>query len=144
MKLDEEKFELRLKQSLDKQAITEVLYRYAEGIDTRNWKVLRSCFIDDVAADYGDVGKWYSADAITEAMEDLHRDMGHTLHRVGNVLIEFHGDAARSRSYVHALLNETPEGAKLIQAYGIYRDHFVKKQGVWKISERKFTLIAMR
>lgn len=41
-----------------RQAASDLLIRYATGIDTRNWDLLRSCFTDDCEADYGDVGQW--------------------------------------------------------------------------------------
>ena len=37
----------------DHDLITDVLVRYATGIDTRNWPLFRTCFTDDVQADYG-------------------------------------------------------------------------------------------
>ena len=143
MVIDAEIDAAKLRKSIDRQAIADLLYRYADGIDRRNWDVLQSCFTEDVAADYGEVGKWYSAKEITEATVELHKNMGPTLHRISNVVVDFHGDAAPSRSYVHAVLNEDKAGSRVIQAYGHYSDQLVRQKAGWKISERKFTLVAM-
>jgi hypothetical protein len=51
----------------DHELIGEVLVRYATGIDTKDWSLFRTCFTDDVLADYGDIGVW-NGDAITEYM----------------------------------------------------------------------------
>lgn len=54
--------------------ISELLVRYATGIDRRDWGLLRSCFTDDVAADYGDVGVWHGVDELVGA--GAHRGPG--------------------------------------------------------------------
>jgi len=33
---------------LDRAAISDVLIRYATGVDTRDWPLLRSCFTDEI------------------------------------------------------------------------------------------------
>ncbi len=42
----------------DEQEIAKLLLRYATAIDGRDWPLLRSCFTDDLQADYGDFGAW--------------------------------------------------------------------------------------
>jgi len=37
----------------DHELITDVLVRYATGIDTKDWTLFRTCFTNDVSADYG-------------------------------------------------------------------------------------------
>ena len=46
-------------------AVTDVLVRYASGIDRRDWDLFRTCFTDDCEADYGEIGVWHGADVIT-------------------------------------------------------------------------------
>ena len=53
----------------DKEQITEVLIRYATGIDSKDWVLLRTCWTEDVDVDYGEVGRYSGADAITGLME---------------------------------------------------------------------------
>ena len=65
----------------DHDLITDVLVRYATGIDTKDWPLFRTCFTDDVHADYGpDVGEWNDVDSITEYMTVMHKDMLDTKH----------------------------------------------------------------
>ena len=55
-----------------RQDVADVLVRYATGIDRRDWALFRTCFTPDCEADYGDIGVWHGADAITEWMEKSH------------------------------------------------------------------------
>lgn len=127
----------------DEQAIAEVLTRYATGIDRRDWALLRSCFTGDVHADYGDTGVWDGGDAITDAMEHLHADMGHTLHRLTNMTIAVDGDAATARTYVDARLL-TADGTHRIEAAGFYDDQLVPAADGWRIARRVFTMVDTR
>ena len=73
----------------DHELITDVLVRYATGIDTKDWPLFRTCFTDDVHADHGpDVGMWNDVDEITEYMTVMHRDMRDTKHMLSNFAIE--------------------------------------------------------
>ena len=38
---------------LARQAMVDSFYKYAEGLDTRNWAQVRGCFADEVFIDYG-------------------------------------------------------------------------------------------
>jgi 3-phenylpropionate/cinnamic acid dioxygenase small subunit len=94
-----------------KQDIAEVLVRYATGIDRRDWDLFRSCFAADCVAEYEAIGTWESADAITDFMVAAHAAMGHTMHRISNIVIDVHadGDRAVTRSSVDGVLM-APDG----------------------------------
>ena len=72
----------------DKEQIAEVLIRYATGIDSKDWPLLRSCWTDDVDVDYRQLGRFTGADAIIEVMARLHESMGPTYHRLSNFVID--------------------------------------------------------
>ena len=123
------------------QAVTDVLVRYASGIDRRDWELLRSCFTDDCVADYGEIGAWSSGDEITEWMRQTHEPCGYTLHRITNVAVSANGDrAAAARSYVDAIvmMGDNIHGA---HAVGFYVDEFVNTDDGWKFSRRHFTTV---
>ena len=65
----------------DKEQIAEVLIRYATGIDSKDWPLLRSCWTDEIDVDYQQLGRFTSADALTDVMRQLHENMGPTYHR---------------------------------------------------------------
>jgi 3-phenylpropionate/cinnamic acid dioxygenase small subunit len=123
-----------------RQDVADVLVRYATGIDRRDWPLLRSCFTDDCASDYGDIGVWRGGDAITEWMERTHEAMGHTMHRITNPAITPNGDGVAARSYVDALLMAA-DGRTGVRAAGFYEDELVNTDDGWKIARRRFTLV---
>ena len=47
--------EAALRQMLERQAIEEVLLRYASTIDYKDYATLRTLFCDDIRGQYGDV-----------------------------------------------------------------------------------------
>lgn len=123
--------------------VADLLVRYASGIDRRDWALLRSCFTDDCAADYGDIGRWKSGDEITEWMQKTHDPLGHSLHRITNSSFAWEGEAVAVRSYVDALvlLADNVRGA---QSAGFYDDLVVRVGSEWKIARRSFTMVRLQ
>jgi SnoaL-like domain len=121
----------------DKAQIADVLIRYATGIDFKDWPLLRTCWTDDVDADYGEVGTYSGVDAITELMERLHSDMGPTYHRLSNLAITVDGERATARSYVYAHLQAVADNpASWVEALGHYDDELVRTPQGWRIAKR--------
>ena len=126
-----------------KQDIAEVLVRYTTGIDRRDWDLFRTCFTDDVRADYGDIGSWQDVDGITGDMVTSHAGMGPTLHRLSNIAVTVDGDAAEARSYVDAVIM-APDGGSGVNAMGVYHDGLRRTGDGWRIAERRFTMVHVR
>lgn len=129
-------------------AVSELLVRYATGIDRRDWELFRTCFTDDCKADYGtlptgEVLLWTNADDMTAWMEASHRDMGYTLHRITNQRVEGEGSSVTACSYVDVLLM-TPDGQLIMNGAGFYDDHLVLTDDGWKIAQRRFTAVRMQ
>ena len=120
--------------------VTELLVRYAAGIDRRDWPLFRSCFTADVVADYGDIGVWRGVDAITEFMERAHAACGHTLHRVTNPVITPNAEGVAARSYVDAVVMDG-EYRRGTNAVGYNDDELVATDAGWKIESRRFTMV---
>ena len=75
----------------DHHKITEVLVRYATGIDSRDWKLFRTCFTDDAHFDYGYLGTFENPDKLDVQRENARRHIafGYGIHRcVGARLAE--------------------------------------------------------
>lgn len=129
----------------DKGQIAEVLIRYATGIDSKDWPLLRSCWTEDVYADYGEVGRFSGADAITDLMKQLHSAMGPTFHRLTNFAITVDGERATARSYVHAVLQAIPDdAASWVEALGHYDDELVRTPDGWRIARRATNIARVR
>ncbi len=126
-----------------RQDVADVLVRYATAIDRRDWALFQACFTEDCEADYGDIGVWHGADAITEWMERAHAGLGHTLHRITNQAIVPSGDGVAARSYVDAIVmaRDNQTGSR---AVGYYDDELVRTDDGWKIARRRFTMVLLR
>jgi 3-phenylpropionate/cinnamic acid dioxygenase small subunit len=124
----------------DRQDITDVLTRYATGIDRRDWALFGTVFTRDCALDYGDIGTFDGVDAVTEFMDKAHAMAGHTLHRLTNYAIEVNGDTATARTYVDGLIF-APDNDSGVNAVGFYDDELVRTPDGWRIAERRFTAV---
>jgi len=126
-----------------REDVAEVLLRYATGIDRRDWALFRTCFTDDCEADYGAIGVWHGAAAITEWMKQSHAACGHTLHRISNQVVSPSGKGVTARSYVDALvmLADNRTGTR---AVGYYDDELVHTGDGWKIARRRFTMVMLQ
>lgn len=121
----------------DKAQITEVLIRYATGIDFKDWVLFRTCWADEVDIDYGDLGRYTNADEFTALMEQVHGGMGQTYHRISNPAVEVDGNRATARSYVHAVLQAVPgDSNSWIDALGHYDDELARTADGWRIVKR--------
>lgn len=124
----------------DRQDITDVLLRYATGIDRRDWTLFRTVFTDDCELDYGEIGVWKGVDAVTEFMQQAHALAGHTMHRLTNQVITVDGDEAQARTYVDALIM-VGDNKSGVNGIGFYDDDLVRTDAGWRIARRRFTAV---
>ncbi len=124
----------------DRQDISDLLVRYATGIDRRDWPLFRTVFTADCELDYGEIGAWNGVDAATEFMTQTHALAGHTLHRLSNQAISVDGDTAVARTYVDALImfGDNQSG---VNGIGFYDDEIVRTDDGWRIARRRFTAV---
>lgn len=124
----------------DEQEIAGVLIRYATGIDQRDWPLFRTCFTDDVLAEYEGIATWEGIDALTDYMVSAHADLGRTSHRISDIAIELQGDTATARSHVDAALALPGDGSRR-QVRARYDDRLARTAAGWRISHRRATLL---
>jgi 3-phenylpropionate/cinnamic acid dioxygenase small subunit len=124
----------------DRQDISDLLVRYATGIDRRDWPLFRTVFTDDCELDYGEIGTWQGVDAVTDFMDTTHAMAGHTLHRLANQAITLDGDKASARTYIDAVImfGDNQSG---VNAWGFYDDEIVRTAAGWRIARRRFTQV---
>jgi 3-phenylpropionate/cinnamic acid dioxygenase small subunit len=122
----------------DVEAITAVLVRYATAVDRRDWALFRSCFLDDVVADYGDAGRWDGLDGLVEFMAAAHVGFSATNHMLSNMVIRVEGDRAAATTYVHAVLSFASDESHWVDAVGTYEDELRKTAEGWRIERRTF------
>ena len=125
---------------LDIQQITEVLYRYARGVDRRDSELIRMCFHPDAYDEHGSLSG--NVDQLIVAIEDFSARWDLTYHFIGNVLIDVHDDVARSEAYAIATHRREPGPGRdgKDDTWGIrYVDRFERRNDLWKIAYRVIT-----
>jgi 3-phenylpropionate/cinnamic acid dioxygenase small subunit len=121
----------------DALAIRDVIDRYAAGIDRRDWDMLRNCFTADCKTDYGRSGQWQEREPFVAWLDEIHRDVGPTMHRMSNHQIDVDGDGASATSYLDALLRVEHRGFDLLHVVATYTDELVRTDEGWKIASRR-------
>lgn len=121
---------------IDRQAIADVILRYARGIDRLDFDLVRDCYHPDAYDDHGSM-KGSVEEFIAAAREFLQR-WTVTQHFMGNMLIEVDGDQARAETYAVAChRREDAEGNGKDDLIGVrYVDRFECRAGQWKIAHR--------
>jgi len=121
---------------LDRQHIADLCIRYTMALDTKDWDLLRSCFVDEPVFVHpgGRLAGW---GAILARTSDALDPLDVTQHLLGNITAEVHGDSATSRCYFQAqhVCHETPGGDTYIIA-GSYADRLERTAAGWRIAER--------
>jgi SnoaL-like domain len=122
---------------VDKQAITEVLYRYCRGCDRADEAAIRSCFHPGSLHRHGGF-EGTSADFTVLAMKII---LGTKLvkHLLTNVLIELNGEQALSESHYFAYHRQVDPQSGAERDYftgGRFLDRFQQRAGDWKIVQR--------
>ena len=124
----------------DRQEISDLLVRYATGIDRRDWPLFRTVFTEGCELDYGEIGVWKGVDAVTDFMEQAHAMAGHTMHRLTNQVITIEGDKATTRTYIDGVIMRSDNQAG-VNALGFYDDEVVRTADGWRIARRRFTQV---
>ena len=93
--------EQEIRNLADRAAICDLLYRYAFGLDTRDWSRWRELFVEDVVGEYPNQ-TYNGREALVAGISRLGR-WAATEHFITNQLMEIKGDRARSVAYLHAV-----------------------------------------
>jgi len=119
----------------DKLAIRDVLYRYASGVDRRDWALFRTCFEDEVAID---LSSWNDApptrmpaDEWVGGVRAGIEGFDVTQHLTANHLIDVQGDEARCTSDVQA--SHLLDGQRVVLG-GWYDTGLRRTPDGWRIS----------
>jgi 3-phenylpropionate/cinnamic acid dioxygenase small subunit len=130
---------IRLEDIADRLEIDDLLTRYATGLDTKDWDLWASCFVDDAFIDYESAGGIKGTKAEIRAwLAKTFEMFPMTQHVVGNRVIAIDGDRATARSafYNPMGLPDGEGGMKLFFDGGYYNDKLVRTAEGWKIEER--------
>lgn len=122
---------------VDRQEISEVLYRYASCVDYKDFDTLRLLFVDDAHGVYTTVADLHGADEIVKWIDEMTATKTWQHHKLNVYHVDFTGpDEARTLTYhtSHQTDSEDPGAVVLIVAR--YRDTLRRTPDGWKIVEK--------
>lgn len=138
--------EIKIQLLVDRAEISDLLIRYTTCLDTKDWKLLHSCFTDEVEIDFSSIGIPLSTTSkvdnfIAFLSQVLGRARLKTQHLSTNHVISVEGNSAVCTSYVFAQhYISDGEGGDDFVVRGYYTDTLVRTFQGWRISKRKFTV----
>jgi 3-phenylpropionate/cinnamic acid dioxygenase small subunit len=125
----------------DTEAVCDTLYRFAEGLDLRDWELYRSVFTDEIEIDYtshrpGSAGTMPADDWVERGRARL-SPLDATQHSMTNprvILSEDDPDRATCTMYIQAqhILTRADGPASYLLG-GRYVDQLVRQDGTWRI-----------
>ncbi|MDO9434625.1 nuclear transport factor 2 family protein [Hydrogenophaga sp.] len=119
---------------LDKQAITEVFYRYARASDRGDLDLMRACFHPDAVRDEGHT-RLLMTDYIDKWATLIVHPARVVTHSLSNVLIELDGDTASGEAHVLNFTRLKKDGEKFdTLTMSRFVDRFERRDGVWRIA----------
>ncbi|WP_297492715.1 nuclear transport factor 2 family protein [Acidocella sp.] len=127
-----------LRALIDKQAITELLYRYCRAVDRIDPELGYTVWQEGAEADYGSIYQG-SGRGVVDFICDSHRRGVVHSHQVTNIIIALEGDVARSEAYITSGMVMLDGGEpKQITTRGRYLDRWSRRAGRWGIEKRIF------
>ena len=121
----------------DRQAITELIYRYCRSVDRLDVPLGHSIWHEDGVADYGADFYQGPGRGVIDRICQVHQAMLHHSHQVANILIDLDGDRAGSEAYCTASLRMM-QGEALMQitVWNRYIDSWSRRGGRWGLARR--------
>ena len=117
----------------DRQAIRDLMARYARGLDRRDFDAVASCFAEDAYADYGGpAGAAQGRDAILAVTRVVERFIL-TMHFMGDQTVVLRGDEADAIDQ----LRYEKDGVHYDMTGGLrYADKMAREDGRWVVKHR--------
>lgn len=119
-------------------AVTDILQRYARGVDRRDWDLVRSCYHHDATDDHG----VYRGDVegFIAYFAKVARTFAGTFHFMGSSTFDVHADAGVVVGETYCLAHHwaafDDAGANDLVMAARYLDRFERRSGSWRIAAR--------
>jgi hypothetical protein len=128
---------LELDRMLARDAIRDVLSRYARGIDRADAALLKGCYFDDAIEEHGSSFSGRAHDYVDAAIPKV-QGMGVMQHLLGNSYIDLDGERAYVETYIWTFLRVERDGRSWDTfTGGRLHDRFERRNGAWKIAHRR-------
>jgi hypothetical protein len=129
--------EKTIQEIADRQAITDLIYRYCRSMDRRDIPLGHTVFHEDSTADYGAGLYQGSGRGFIDHVYKTHENFDTHSHQITNVIITLDGDRAGSEAYVTVALRFTENGRpRLFRVWARYLDTWSRRDGKWAIDHR--------
>jgi ketosteroid isomerase-like protein len=122
----------------DRIDVTDVLYRYASTIDSKDYTTLRSVLADDLWAQYGPMEPLVGADQVMSFIIQYTKTAIWQHHLLSVYHVDVDGDRAKALVYhtSRQMFEEDPETMNLLVAR--YHNELRREPSGWKISKLVF------
>jgi uncharacterized protein (TIGR02246 family) len=121
----------------DLLAIQGLAARYSHAVDSGDVEEYLGAFTEDGVFEIVGTAKFEGHGALKALPESFANSPGIGRHIANNLIIEGDGDHATLKAYVHVVT--LLDDQFTVTTGGIYNDTLVKRDGVWKFSNRTFT-----
>ena len=138
----------------DARAVTETVYRYATGVDTRDWALYRSIFADDIDIDFSSYDGQLAAGLIpadrwVARVRPLFSGLAATQHSMTNPIVNIDSGSNRATCTMymqaaHALDHGDDDAWFTIGGYYTDRLHRDNPDGPWLIDAVRLTVLWRR
>jgi ketosteroid isomerase-like protein len=126
-----------LENLVDRQAINDVLQRYARGIDAFDFDVVGEVFTADARAQYSKYPEMMGGPAIAQFLRDHTQSTSWHQHLLTVVEVIIDGDRATALTYFIAHMVSGEPGEEVTVQVGEYRDELIRTADGWRISCRR-------
>lgn len=127
---------------------------YAQGLDTKDWPLVRACFADEVLIDYGSISAPTGDPAIPRQSDDWLKILQSvingfdiTRHTITNHRFSISESQVSCRAYLVAdhVIFPNPdmpivEGSDVVTVVGEYSNHYVQIGDHWKICKSELVV----
>lgn len=130
-----------------RNALVDNYSAYAEGLDSKNWPLVRGCFADEVLIDYGELSSASGAPDVLRRADDwmlylkgVINGFDITRHLISNHRVTISEDEISCRAYLAAdhVIFEDPaitiaRPEDIVTVVGEYHNHYAAIDGAWRI-----------
>ena len=125
-------------------AIGRLQAAYGDAVTRRAWSEVRSLFEPDAVVEIDTRTRppftLVGPDAIADFIETSLEGFAYFEFAVLNAVAEVEGDAGTGRVYICELRYDT--SGTWTQAFGLYQDRYVRRDGAWRIAGRRYHSLA--
>ncbi|MGH7933004.1 MAG: nuclear transport factor 2 family protein [Bryobacteraceae bacterium] len=128
-------------QAADTLEINNLLCRFMQSFDDKDWRAMRECLVGDLFCDYSNfrgtpAGRVAADDYVAARKEGLAElAMQHNFFNLRVTMLDHEAASARCNFVIHRFLSISPDSVNAyFHSYGHYRFTFTRTRGIWKIS----------